>query len=195
MTPFESTDRVTSPYGYRTITISGKTRRENHGGIDIVPTKYPGENVPESAWNVREVTGGKVIKISYDASRGNYIDVRTSPTTFERYQHMKSICKKVGQAVRQGETIGVAGNTGNSTGRHLHFGVYVNGSAEACAVDPSLWCGLPNKAGTYTGNNTLDGSASAPTTLKSYKLGPVSEGDAAKIKALAEQLAVPCAEV
>lgn len=195
MTPFAGVNRVTSPYGNRTYINSGKTVREFHRGHDLVPTKYAGESVAESAWTVREVTGGTVIKIAYDKYRGNYVDVRTSSTTFERYQHMKSIAVKKGQAVKQGDTVGVAGNTGNSTARHLHFGVFVNGSAEANAVQPDAWDGLANKAGTYAGNDTLDGGSSAGAALASYKIGPVSAGDAAKIKALAAQMAVACVEV
>lgn len=157
MTPFERLNRITSPYGYREYIYNGKLVKETHRGYDIVPTQYPGEAVPESAWNVREVTGGIVLRIAYDNVRGNYVDIQTAPGTFERYQHLKSVAVKVGQTIKQGDVIAVAGSTGQSTGRHLHFGVYVGGNAEANAVIPSEWVGLPNKAGTYPGNNDRDG--------------------------------------
>ncbi|MEG2843288.1 MAG: hypothetical protein RR900_07360, partial [Ruthenibacterium sp.] len=77
MTFFERSNRVTSPYGYREITVNGRLQKETHRGHDVVPTNYAGEPVPESAWNVREVTGGTVKKIGYDRSRGNYVDIAT----------------------------------------------------------------------------------------------------------------------
>lgn len=157
MTPFAGTNRVTSAFGYREYTYNGKLIKEQHKGQDMVPTKYPGEGVAESAWNVREVTGGRVLRVASDSARGNYVDIETAPGVFERYQHMKSIAVRVGQAVAQGALVGVAGNTGQSTARHLHFGVYKGGTAESCAINPSQWSGLPNAAGSYPGNDDLDG--------------------------------------
>ncbi|MEG1406541.1 MAG: M23 family metallopeptidase [Ruthenibacterium sp.] len=162
MTAFEGVNRVTSPHGYREVWVRGKLQREVHRGHDIVPTRFAGEVVSESAWNVREVTGGVVLRIAYDKSRGNYIDVTTQKGVFERYQHLAKILVQVGQKVAQGAVIAVAGNTGNSTARHLHFGVYRGGSAERNAIEPSAWDGLPNKAGIYSGNNTVDGAATPP---------------------------------
>ena len=44
MTPFQGTNRITSPYGWRTYKNSaGVTIREHHIGIDVVPTRYTGE--------------------------------------------------------------------------------------------------------------------------------------------------------
>lgn len=189
MTPFEGTNRVTSPYGYREYFYGKRLIKEYHKGQDVVPTNYAGEAVPESAWNVREVTGGTVLRIASDAVRGQYVDVQTQPGVFERYQHLKSVLVKKGQAVRQGDVIAVAGATGQVTGRHLHFGVYVGGEKEANAVEPSAWLGLPNQAGTYPGENGKDHEA----TPKLYTLtvGPMTDGDRRTMETMAKELALP----
>ena len=155
MTPFQGTNRITSPYGWRTYKNSaGVTIREHHNGIDVVPTRYPGEDVAGNAWDFREVTGGKVVAVStgWNAGRGTLIKVQTAPGVIEIYQHCAAVYVKVGQQVPQGTVLGRAGATGNVTGAHLHFEVQVNGSP----VEPSAWLGLPNAGGTYDGNDTLD---------------------------------------
>ena len=163
MTPFKSTNRITSPYGWRTYTnAAGKTIREHHNGIDLVPTRYPGESVADDAWDFREVTGGKVVAVStgWNAGRGTLIKVQTAPGVIEIYQHCAAVYVKVGQQVPQGTVLGRAGATGNVTGAHLHFEVQVNGSP----VEPSAWLGLPNAGGTYPGDDTLDnGQTDEPT--------------------------------
>ena len=185
MTPFEKTNRITSPFGYREYWNKGKLIKEHHNGGDAVPTAYPGEALPANAWDFREVTGGVVAKIGYDIWRGKYVDVQTAPGVIERYQHCAVIYVKKGQPVPQGTVLGRAGATGNVTGAHLHFEVLVNGKP----VDPTPWLGLPNKAGTYAGNNTVDGAASAPG-LKTLTIGAVSMGDRTKVEQLAQKLNV-----
>lgn len=160
MTPFKDTNRITSPYGWRTYTNNaGVTIREHHNGIDVVPTRYAGEDVADDAWDFREVTGGRVIEVStgWNAGRGTLIKVQTAPGVIEFYQHCAAVYVKVGQQVPQGTVLGRAGATGNVTGAHLHFEVQVNGSP----VEPSEWMGLPNAGGTYDGNDTLDKPAEA----------------------------------
>ena len=58
MTPFAGINRITSPYGYREYWYNGRLIKEHHKGQDIVPTQQAGQALPESAWNIREVTGG-----------------------------------------------------------------------------------------------------------------------------------------
>ena len=160
MTPFKGSNRITSPYGWRTYTNNaGKTIREHHNGIDVVPTRYPGEDVAGDALDFREVTGGRVIEVSagWNAGRGTLIKVQTAPGVIEFYQHCAAVYVTVGQQVPQGTVLGRAGATGNVTGAHLHFEVQVNGSP----VEPSAWLGLPNAGGTYPGNDTLDKPAEA----------------------------------
>ena len=160
MTPFKGTNRITSPFGWRTYkNAAGQTVREHHNGIDVVPTRYAGEDVAGNAWDFREVTGGRVIEVSagWNAGRGTLIKVQTAPGVIEFYQHCAAVYVTVGQQVPQGTVLGRAGATGNVTGAHLHFEVQVNGSP----VEPSAWLGLPNAGGTYPGDDTLDKPAEA----------------------------------
>ena len=155
MTPFHGTNRITSPYGWRTYKNSaGVTIREHHNGIDVVPTRYPGEAVADDAWDFREVTGGEVVAVStgWNSGRGTLIKVQTAQGVIEIYQHCAAVYVSVGQQVPQGTVLGRAGATGNVTGAHLHFEVQVSGTP----VEPSAWLGLPNAGGTYPGDDTLD---------------------------------------
>ena len=144
MTPFKGQNKVTSPFGYR-LDPFGSGRTVYHAGIDVT--------APGGDWTVRETTGGKVIAASkgYNGGRGWLVKVQ-SGNAVVIYQHLADIYVSVGQSVRQGDTLGLAGSTGDVTGRHLHFEVQINGKA----VEPSAWLGLPNKAGVYAGNDDLD---------------------------------------
>ena len=60
-------------------------------------------------------------------SYGNYVVIDHHDGTMTLYAHMQSRSVSVGQSVSQGQQIGLVGSTGNSTGNHLHFEVWVNG--------------------------------------------------------------------
>lgn len=199
MTPFKGTNRVTSPFGYRTITINGKQVSEHHNGIDVVCTKYAGESVSADAWDFREVTGGTVIEVStgWNYGRGTLVKVQTAPGVIEIYQHNAVNYVKAGQVVPQGTVLARAGATGNVTGVHLHFEVQVNGKA----VEPSAWLGLPNAAGTYNGNDTKDTAATDEDeeqvaevdpdswkTIQLVTLAPLTDEEMREPDALADDL-------
>ena len=187
MTPFKGTNRVTSPYGWRTSPINGQA--QHHNGQDIVGSgAYPG-----AGWEVRELTGGTVLRVTSDQWRGKYVDVQTSPGIFERYQHMKDIYAKVGQKVPQGTVLGMAGTTGDSTGVHLHFEVQKNGYA----INPEVFSDIPNRVGTYAGNYTIDGVQPAPEPEKpkmyTLAVGPMTAGDKNILESQAKALGLPVA--
>lgn len=72
---------------------------------------------------------GNVKKIDYSSIYGNYIVINHGGGIETLYAHCSKIIAKVGQEVKKGELIANIGNTGRSTGPHLHFELIVNGSA------------------------------------------------------------------
>ena len=88
-----------------------------HCGIDLVPT--------DNDYNIYSPVYAKVHTVGKNhASYGNYVVLKHTDGYFSRYAHLKSISVKKGQTVSEGTLLGVMGNTGNSTGRHLHFEVH-----------------------------------------------------------------------
>ncbi len=59
---------------------------------------------------------------------GNCITLRHPDGRQTRYGHLSRILVKTGQTVKQGEKIALSGNTGRSTGPHVHFEIIINGS-------------------------------------------------------------------
>jgi murein DD-endopeptidase MepM/ murein hydrolase activator NlpD len=108
--------RLSSRYGYRNNPITGL--RGFHSGIDI------GANtgVP-----IKAAMAGRVISAGYNDVFGNFVVVSHHSNYRTLYGHMSVIRTETGAYVRGGQTIGDVGNTGQSTGSHLHFQVYKNG--------------------------------------------------------------------
>ncbi|MBR3771123.1 MAG: peptidoglycan DD-metalloendopeptidase family protein [Clostridium sp.] len=115
--PLNISGTITSTFGYRTSPTAGAS--SNHKGIDIA--------VPQGT-SVVAAANGTVTTASYQSAAGNYIMLSHGNGTYTVYMHLSSIKVSVGQTVSQGQVIGLSGNTGVSTGPHLHFGVNVNGS-------------------------------------------------------------------
>lgn len=75
---------------------------------------------------------GTVISASYNGGYGNNVVISHADGRLTRYAHNSKLLVKAGQHVEQGEPIALSGSTGRSTGPHVHFEIYINGSA----VDP-----------------------------------------------------------
>ncbi len=73
-------------------------------------------------------SGGTVIRAGWGAGYGYCVYIQHPNGMVTRYGHLKKVLVKNGQAVRQGERIALSGNTGVSTGPHLHFEILVNGT-------------------------------------------------------------------
>ncbi len=109
--------RISSYFGYRNAPTAGATTY--HRGVDwAIPT---GTSVQASC-------GGTVTQAGWSGSYGYMILITHPGGTQTRYAHLSSIGVSVGQTVSQGQYIGRTGNSGRSTGPHLHFEIIMNGS-------------------------------------------------------------------
>ena len=109
--------RLTSGFGKRKAPKKGASTY--HKGIDwAVPT---GTAVCASS-------GGTVEKAGWGSGYGYCVYIKHENGTVTRYGHLSKVLVKSGQYVKQGEKIALSGNTGVSTGPHLHFEILVNGS-------------------------------------------------------------------
>ncbi|WP_347267213.1 DUF5930 domain-containing protein [Paracoccus sp. (in: a-proteobacteria)] len=110
--PVQAAFRYTSPFGRRW----GRA----HEGIDMAgPVGTP----------IHSTAEGTVIFAGWQRGYGNLVKIQHELGTETRYGHMSRIRVKVGQKVSRGSRIGDMGNTGRSTGSHLHYEVRVNGRA------------------------------------------------------------------
>lgn len=119
-----SEGRVTSHFG--------ETRKNNvvkvHKGVDFGS---------DGSLVIRAAASGVVTRAKVIGGYGNTITIvhTLNGKKYETlYAHLKSFSVKVGQNVKQGQQIGIKGNTGNSTGVHLHFEIHI----------PSYEVGQPN---------------------------------------------------
>ncbi len=92
-----------------------------HKGIDIAQP---------SNRDILAAEGGTVTSASYENGYGNTVRISHSNGLETVYAHLSDMSVSSGQSVSRGQQIGTMGQTGNSTGIHLHFEVYKNGSLE-----------------------------------------------------------------
>ena len=100
---------------------------------------YIHKGVDFSTWRqgdpIMATANGQVVTCGYDASFGNYIVIRHKHGMYTRYAHMSAFRVKKGEYVNQGQIIGNIGNTGVTTGPHLHYEVHIGSDV----VDPSKY--------------------------------------------------------
>lgn len=120
--------RFSSPFGWRIHPVYGDTRF--HAGVDLsAPTGTP----------ILASRAGVVTVASYEGGgAGYYVNINHLDGFVTRYMHMTHFIVSPGQTVKAGQIIGYCGSTGASTGPHLHFGVYYNGTA----VNPAQYINI-----------------------------------------------------
>ena len=156
---------VSSYYGYRINPVTGE--EQFHRGVDIaVPT----------GTTVLAAMDGTVTTAAYDSYYGNYIVIEDSNGYCTKYAHMDTLSVSAGQAVKHGDSIGTTGNTGSSTGSHLHIECLYNGEY----YNPLFYF--------EAGEGTLYGETGAPGSGGGNAIPPDSYDDAT-VQALMEEAA------
>ena len=122
--PLRASHRLTSAFGMRRSPISGNYH--HHNGIDLAaPMGTP----------VYAVAEGVVTRVGNSPVYGIYVIISHANRWSSKYGHLQMAEITVQTRVRAGTRIGRVGTTGMSTGPHLHFELWQDGSA----VDPSRW--------------------------------------------------------
>lgn len=125
---------VTQKFGNYSSTMAKKSR-PYHSGIDIV---Y------KSNKTIYAAATGIVEYVGYSSGNGNHVILSHQmggKTVKSLYSHLSSYSVRKGQKVQGGIAIGIMGNTGNSTGTHLHFAIF-----EGSGTDPLGYVGSYNSA-------------------------------------------------
>ncbi len=107
---------ISSRFGYRTSPFTGS--RQLHKGLDVaapIGTK------------IISPADGKVVFAQRDGAYGLSVKIDHGNGIITRYAHMSKFNVKRGDRIKRGDLIGLVGNTGRSTGAHLHYEVIVNG--------------------------------------------------------------------
>ena len=137
--PVNTSKKISSPIGNRVSPGNG-IGSSNHKGVDICNVSYSSK--------IYATKSGKVLIASMPYSDpdggksgyGNYVVIDHGGGMSTLYAHMSIVKVSVGQYVTQGDVIGVTGNTGASTGPHLHYEVHsttmVNGRAVTVYENP-----------------------------------------------------------
>lgn len=117
--------KITSHYGGRNDPITGKP--SSHRGMDLA--------VPKGT-SLGSTVSGKVVSVNGHSSYGNTVVIQDENGNLHRFAHLDSIGVEVGQTVNRGSLIGKTGNTGRSTGAHLHYEVT---NAKGALMNPSIF--------------------------------------------------------
>ncbi|AJI93716.1 lysM domain protein [Yersinia ruckeri] len=146
--------RVSSNFNPRRLNpVTGRVAP--HKGVDFaMPVGTP----------VLAVGDGEVIIAKHDGAAGNYIAIRHGRQYTTRFMHLKKLLVKPGQKVKRGDRIALSGNTGRSTGPHLHYEFWVNQQA----VNP-LTAKLPRSEG-LSGKDRSDYLAIAKEVIPQLQL-------------------------
>jgi murein DD-endopeptidase MepM/ murein hydrolase activator NlpD len=117
--PVAGIAKVSSEFGLRSNPFGGSSY-ELHEGIDFAgPVGQP----------ILATADGIVVKADYDRGYGNHVKINHGYQYETVYAHLSLMTVKIGDRVRRGDVIGHLGNTGRSSGPHLHYGIYRNGQA------------------------------------------------------------------
>ena len=135
-----------------------------HGAIDIGVARGTPIIATKSGTVILTQTGCTEGNTSCGQTYGNFVKLDHGDGIESLYAHLTSLAVSDGDTVSQGQVIGYSGNTGNSTGPHLHFEIRVNGTR----VDPLEY---------------VDPENPRPVQYSSYNFGDIESGTAEENKA------------
>lgn len=121
--PCASSGNITATFATRVNPVTGEIF--THNGIDVAV---------KTGTEIVAAIGGKVTLAGWDGSYGYNVVISDGDTEI-RYAHLSEILVEKGDNVAAGQLVAKSGNTGNSTGPHLHFELKIDGQN----VDPSLY--------------------------------------------------------
>jgi len=153
---------ITSNYGYRVHPISGA--KDYHKGIDIgVPT----------GTDIKAGQDGRVTAAAFDSGGyGWYVVIEDDKGLVSKYAHCDSLLVSVGQEVQKGDVIAKSGNSGNSTGPHLHLEVIKNGQY----LNPAYFAETGDD-----GSGRLPPGSPGGISFPEYPGAPMGDGDYAAL--------------
>ena len=112
--PFKEPFKVTCEYGIK----SSRWKCGYHSGLDIVSIAAGGDG------RIFPISEGTVIQVAASDTYGNYVTVSHPDSMVSLYAHLKSVAVRKGEEVSRNTALGIEGETGNVSGRHLHFEVH-----------------------------------------------------------------------
>ncbi|MDX2493536.1 MAG: peptidoglycan DD-metalloendopeptidase family protein [Desulfuromusa sp.] len=117
--PFKGRHRISSPFNPARLHPVTK-RIAPHKGVDFgMPVGTP----------IYSTGDGIVTRVKNHRYAGKYIEIKHDGRYLTRYLHLNRITVKRGQKIKRGERIALSGNTGRSTGPHLHYEIHIKGRA------------------------------------------------------------------
>lgn len=155
--PIEENVPVSSGFGLRRHPILG--RYIEHKGMDLpVPVGSP----------VMSVADGLVVERGHDRRAGNFLTVRHNDGWYSRYFHLNTVAVHKGERLTAGETIATSGNSGLTTGPHLHLEIGYRG----VPLDPApLLSGSPLLASRRQPEQSVEAEPVPPRVVM------ISQGD------------------
>lgn len=145
-----------SIFGWRVDPITGRSAL--HTGLDFPAT--PGTPIHAAA-------GGVVVTQEFQAEYGNIVEIDHGNDLISRYAHSSRVSVKKGDLIKRGQKIAEVGNTGRSTGPHLHFEVLVQGIPQ----DPEKFLNAGRNLVVASNSKSANQASSAINTSKTESAG------------------------
>ena len=161
-------------YGRQTAGYPSYSNKQPHYGVD----RSTGKNTSVPSFTEGTVTEvvnryspntGKLSK-GHQGGFGNYVKVRDSSGGTNIYAHLNRVNVTKGTKVKTGDKLGIEGNTGNSSGTHLHYETWA-GSTRNSVIDPYTY--LKRRKKNNIGGGNIDGY---PDIRRPYSMDNITEG-------------------